>query len=213
MCFAPCRQAPSLQQAALAMRQAPSGHSAVLPACWLSCFMPTQGRLHEAIAAYEQALSAAPNLEVVKLNLAAALTQYGTQAKAAGDARSAHVWPRACVRCSVFCKGLRSAEPKAMWQRSGTRLAGCRVQWRRSLVRHHLKAAACPRFSSVAASARPPRRCGSPAEQLPQRPSALGRLQARWRGAWLRTSGRWRWHLAMPKLCITLEWLTPSRAR
>ncbi|KAL4452759.1 hypothetical protein ABPG75_008421 [Micractinium tetrahymenae] len=52
--------------------------------CNMGVMRKQQGRLEEAIAAYEQALSAAPNLEVVQLNLAAALTQHGTQAKAAG---------------------------------------------------------------------------------------------------------------------------------
>lgn len=52
------------------------------------CKPHRQGRLEQAIAAYEQALAAAPNLQVVQLNLAAALTQYGTQAKAAGDVPS-----------------------------------------------------------------------------------------------------------------------------
>lgn len=52
--------------------------------CNMGVMHKQQGRLGEAIGAYERALAAAPNLEVVQLNLAAALTQYGTQAKAAG---------------------------------------------------------------------------------------------------------------------------------
>jgi len=43
-----------------------------------------QGELEKAIAAYEHALTAAPNLEVVQQNMAAALTEWGTHLKAAG---------------------------------------------------------------------------------------------------------------------------------
>lgn len=48
-----------------------------LPAC-------LQGDLEGAIAAYERALAAAPNVEVVQHNMAAALTEWGTCLKAAG---------------------------------------------------------------------------------------------------------------------------------
>lgn len=43
-----------------------------------------QGELEKAITAYEHALAAAPNLEVVQQNMAAALTEWGTHLKAAG---------------------------------------------------------------------------------------------------------------------------------
>lgn len=43
-----------------------------------------QGELEKAIGAYEHALAAAPNLEVVQQNMAAALTEWGTHLKAAG---------------------------------------------------------------------------------------------------------------------------------
>jgi dynein heavy chain len=57
-----------------------------------------QGRLEEAIAAYEQALAAAPNLEVVLLNMAAALTEHGTHLKAAGGRLGCIALP-ACLGC------------------------------------------------------------------------------------------------------------------
>ena len=44
-----------------------------------------QGRLGEAIAAYERALAASPSLEVVQANLAVALTERGTQLKLEGE--------------------------------------------------------------------------------------------------------------------------------
>lgn len=53
--------------------------------CFVLCL---QGDLDKAIAAYEQALAAAPNLAVVQLNMAAALTEWGTQLKADGANRS-----------------------------------------------------------------------------------------------------------------------------
>lgn len=43
-----------------------------------------QGRLEAAVEAYERAAAAAPNLAVVLLNLAVALTERGTQLKNAG---------------------------------------------------------------------------------------------------------------------------------
>ncbi len=46
-----------------------------------------QGRLEEAIAAYERALAAAPNLAVVQSNLAVALTDTGTQLKLQGEGK------------------------------------------------------------------------------------------------------------------------------
>lgn len=44
----------------------------------------TQGDLAAAIAAYDAALAAAPNLTIVQLNAAAALTEWGTRLKAEG---------------------------------------------------------------------------------------------------------------------------------
>lgn len=43
-----------------------------------------QGRLAEAVDAYERALSAAPNFEIVRNNLAIALTELGTRTKLDG---------------------------------------------------------------------------------------------------------------------------------
>ncbi|PSC74350.1 putative UDP-N-acetylglucosamine-peptide N-acetylglucosaminyltransferase SPINDLY [Micractinium conductrix] len=52
--------------------------------CNLGVTHKQQARLEVAIACYERALEASPSLEVVQLNLAAALTQHGTAIKAAG---------------------------------------------------------------------------------------------------------------------------------
>ena len=43
------------------------------------------GRLDEALAAYECALALAPCFEIIRANLAIALTDKGVQCKAAGD--------------------------------------------------------------------------------------------------------------------------------
>lgn len=43
-----------------------------------------QGRLAEAVDAYERALAAAPNFEIVRNNLAIALTELGTRTKLDG---------------------------------------------------------------------------------------------------------------------------------
>lgn len=43
-----------------------------------------QGRLVEAVDAYERALAAAPNFEIVRNNLAIALTELGTRTKMEG---------------------------------------------------------------------------------------------------------------------------------
>lgn len=59
----------------------PHAAARVVPA---SCCSALQGQLAAAIASYEQALAAAPNLEVVQHNMAAALNERGTQLKAAG---------------------------------------------------------------------------------------------------------------------------------
>jgi protein O-GlcNAc transferase len=45
-----------------------------------------QGRLAEAVDAYERALAAAPNFEIVRNNLAIALTELGTRTKLDGEA-------------------------------------------------------------------------------------------------------------------------------
>jgi hypothetical protein len=44
-----------------------------------------QGRLAEAVDAYERALAAAPNFEIVRNNLAIALTELGTRTKLDGE--------------------------------------------------------------------------------------------------------------------------------
>ncbi len=46
-----------------------------------------QGRLLEAVEAYERALAAAPNYEIVRNNLAIALTELGTRTKMEGRRR------------------------------------------------------------------------------------------------------------------------------
>jgi Tetratricopeptide repeat len=44
-----------------------------------------QGQLAEAVDAYERALAAAPNFEIVRNNLAIALTELGTRTKLDGE--------------------------------------------------------------------------------------------------------------------------------
>ena len=44
-----------------------------------------QGRLEEAVAAYERALEVAPSFQIVQSNLAIALTEQATHAKNAGN--------------------------------------------------------------------------------------------------------------------------------
>ena len=53
--------------------------------CNMGVIFKGQGRLADAISAYEAALGAAPNQEVIQANLSAALTEQGTTLKAAGD--------------------------------------------------------------------------------------------------------------------------------
>ena len=53
--------------------------------CNIGVIHKNAGRLDEAIAAYERALVAAPNFEIVKCNLAVALTDKATQVKESGD--------------------------------------------------------------------------------------------------------------------------------
>ena len=53
--------------------------------CNLGVLHKSAGRLAQAISAYEKALIAGPNLDVIRLNLASALTEHGTALKAAGD--------------------------------------------------------------------------------------------------------------------------------
>ncbi len=68
------------------------------PLCQLQCLLPArvrvrppfwscrvQGRLMEAVEAYERALMAAPNFEIVRNNLAIALTELGTRTKTKGE--------------------------------------------------------------------------------------------------------------------------------
>ena len=53
--------------------------------CNMGVIYKSQGRLDQAIVAHEAALAAAPNLEMIKLNLATSLTEKGTVLKSAGD--------------------------------------------------------------------------------------------------------------------------------
>lgn len=53
--------------------------------CNLGVIHKNAGRLDKAIAAYESALAAAPNFEIVKCNLAVALTEKATRVKENGD--------------------------------------------------------------------------------------------------------------------------------
>ena len=47
-----------------------------------------EGRLEEAIASYERALAAAPEFNIVRNNLAVALTELGTRVKLSGERTS-----------------------------------------------------------------------------------------------------------------------------
>jgi hypothetical protein len=53
----------------------------------MGCVLRQKGDLPAAIQAFEAAFSAAPSLEVIGEQLAAALTDQGTQLKAAGQVR------------------------------------------------------------------------------------------------------------------------------
>ena len=53
--------------------------------CNMGVIHKNQGRLEEAVAAYERALAAAPNFQIVRSNLAIALTEKATLVKADGD--------------------------------------------------------------------------------------------------------------------------------
>ena len=61
---------------------------------------PLQGRLAEAVDAYERALAAAPNFEIVRNNLAIALTELGTRTKLDGEDRRK---PSPSMRLSLVC--------------------------------------------------------------------------------------------------------------
>jgi protein O-GlcNAc transferase len=52
--------------------------------CNLGVIYKDEGRLEEAIASYESALSAAPEFSIVRNNLAVALTELGTRVKLSG---------------------------------------------------------------------------------------------------------------------------------
>ena len=67
-----------------------------------------QGRLGEALAALERALAAAPNSEVVRANLAAALTERGTVLKMAGRAAEG-------VAAYERALALRPRQPEALY--------------------------------------------------------------------------------------------------
>ena len=58
-----------------------------------------QGRLAEAVDAYERALAAAPNFEIVRNNLAIALTELGTRTKLDGEAHANPAPAFACPLC------------------------------------------------------------------------------------------------------------------
>ena len=58
-----------------------------------------QGRLAEAVDAYERALAAAPNFEIVRNNLAIALTELGTRTKLDGEDRRKPRPQHALVPC------------------------------------------------------------------------------------------------------------------
>lgn len=67
-----------------------------------------QGRLQEAIGAYEAALAAAPHMEVIQENLAAALTEHGTALKASGDVA-------ACMRAYERAVAIRPNHAEALY--------------------------------------------------------------------------------------------------
>ena len=53
--------------------------------CNLGVIHKEEGRLEEAIASYERALAAAPEFNIVRNNLAVALTELGTRVKLSGE--------------------------------------------------------------------------------------------------------------------------------
>ena len=55
------------------------------PHCNLGVIHKEEGRLEEAIASYECALAAAPEFNIVRNNLAVALTELGTRVKLSGE--------------------------------------------------------------------------------------------------------------------------------
>ncbi len=75
--------------------------------CNMGVIYKSQGRLDQAIAAYEAALLAAPTLEMIKLNLATALTEKGTVLKTAGDlAGGIREYERALALCPKYGEAL-----------------------------------------------------------------------------------------------------------
>lgn len=82
--------------------------------CNMGVLHKQQGRLEEAIAAYEQALAAAPNLEVVLLNMAAALTEHGTHLKAAGGRLGCLASPRLPGWAALHLPALRASSPDCL---------------------------------------------------------------------------------------------------
>lgn len=68
--------------------------------CNLGVIYKSQGRLDQAIAAYEAALISAPTVEMIKLNLATALTEKGTALKTSGDlVGGIKIYERALALC------------------------------------------------------------------------------------------------------------------
>ncbi|KAH7621796.1 hypothetical protein Ndes2526B_g02615 [Nannochloris sp. 'desiccata'] len=75
--------------------------------CNMGVIYKSQGRLDQAIAAYEAALISAPTLEMIKLNLATALTEKGTALKTSGDlVGGIKVYERALALCPKYGEAL-----------------------------------------------------------------------------------------------------------
>ena len=74
----------------------------------------SQGRLAEAVDAYERALAVAPNFEIVRNNLAIALTELGTKTKVNGGECAG------IISLGLFAKGtapmLRAALSDTCWR-------------------------------------------------------------------------------------------------
>lgn len=105
----------------------PQPHQARQPGwCAGTCYCRAdllQGRLAEAVDAYERALAAAPNFEIVRNNLAIALTELGTRTKLDGEVQ---------LLARPPCQGLPLCMPVSV-----TMLASCSV---RGCGPHHIHA-------------------------------------------------------------------------
>lgn len=88
--------------------------------CNLGVIYKSQGRLDQAIAAYEAALISAPTLEMIRLNLASALTEKGTNLKNSGDlAGGIKIYERALALCpkhgeALYNLGVAYSEAKEL---------------------------------------------------------------------------------------------------